>query len=99
MIEERNQPQLVAEGPAVGEPLRVVLAVGSSDDATAIVDRLREGGFDPYFIRVETPVTFRRQLATKSWDAIIADYACRRSARSGRSASCATSGSICPSSS
>lgn len=54
--------------------LRVLLVEDSEDDALLLIDALREGGFAPQYLRVETEAAYRAAVTEQSWDVIIADY-------------------------
>lgn len=56
------------------EPLRVLIVEDSEDDALLLMEALREGGFAPHFLRVETEAAYQEALDNELWDAIIADY-------------------------
>jgi signal transduction histidine kinase len=58
--------------------LCVLIVEDSDDDATLIVQTLRQGGYDPTFERVDTPEAFRYALDQQAWDCIIADYSMPR---------------------
>ena len=54
-------------------PLRVLIVEDSEDDTLLLIRKLKRGGFDPTFERVETPEAMEATLE-KKWDIIIADY-------------------------
>jgi len=58
----------------MGLPLRVLIVEDSEDDATLLVRELRRGGYEPTFVRVETPEAMKSALATQTWDIVISDY-------------------------
>jgi PAS domain S-box-containing protein len=55
-------------------PLRLLLIEDSEDDALLLVRELRKGGFDPDFLRVDTPQALENALEGNTWDAVVADY-------------------------
>ncbi len=55
-------------------PLRVLIVEDSEDDALLLVRELGRGGFDPDFIRVETPEDLRAALGNREWDIVISDF-------------------------
>ena len=55
-------------------PIRVLLVEDSETDARLLIRRLRQGGYDPTFQRVETQPDMAAALANESWDIIISDY-------------------------
>ena len=54
--------------------LQVLLVEDSENDALLLVETLREGGFAPRYLRVETEAAYRTALTEQTWDVIIADY-------------------------
>jgi diguanylate cyclase (GGDEF)-like protein/PAS domain S-box-containing protein len=58
----------------VRAPLRVLIVEDSEDDAALLVRALRLGGYEPDFLRVDTPEAMRSALAGREWDIVIADY-------------------------
>ena len=61
-------------GVAMDEPLRLLLAEDSPDDAALLEATLRSGGFAPEIHRVTTEAGFRAALRLKSWDVVVLDY-------------------------
>jgi two-component system, cell cycle sensor histidine kinase and response regulator CckA len=57
----------------VGRHLRVLLVEDSPEDATLIIERLREEGFDPTWQRVDCEIDLRSRL-DHALDVILADY-------------------------
>lgn len=55
-------------------PLRLLLIEDSEDDALLLELELRNGGFDPDLVRVDTPQKLEAALDGNTWDAVIADY-------------------------
>jgi signal transduction histidine kinase/FixJ family two-component response regulator len=55
-------------------PLRVLIVEDSEDDTILVMRKLRHGGYDPTFERVDTPEAFIAALARQTWDVVIADY-------------------------
>ncbi len=58
----------------MGTPLAVLMVEDVEGDAALIVRELRRVGYDPTFVRVETPADFLINLAGGSWDVILSDY-------------------------
>ena len=56
------------------EPLRLLLAEDSPEDAALLEATLRTGGFEPEIHRVTTEAGFRAALRLKSWDVVVLDY-------------------------
>jgi diguanylate cyclase (GGDEF)-like protein/PAS domain S-box-containing protein len=54
--------------------LRVLLVEDSEDDAAMIVRNIRRGGFDPEYLRVDTPEAMKAALAERVWDVITCDF-------------------------
>ena len=55
-------------------PLRVLMIEDSEDDALLLIRRLKKGGYDPVYERVETAAAMKDALQNKSWDIILCDY-------------------------
>jgi CheY-like chemotaxis protein/anti-sigma regulatory factor (Ser/Thr protein kinase) len=55
-------------------PLRLLLVEDSPADAKLLLRYLRQGGFDPVFLRVETHAELVAALRTDEWDLVISDY-------------------------
>jgi PAS domain S-box-containing protein len=60
------------------EPLRLLMAEDSPDDAGLLEVALRAGGFDPEIHCVSTEEEFRAALAEGGWDAVLLDYSLPR---------------------
>ncbi|MFX1465183.1 MAG: PAS domain S-box protein [Promethearchaeota archaeon] len=58
----------------MGLPLRVLIVEDSEDDATLLVRELRRGGYEPTFVRVDTPEAMKSALTNQTWDIVISDY-------------------------
>ncbi len=58
----------------MGLPLRVLIVEDSEDDATLLVRELRRGGYEPTFVRVDTPDAMKSALTNQTWDIVISDY-------------------------
>src|SRR5215210_1073408 len=54
--------------------LKVLLVEDSEDDALLLVRRLRKGGYDPTWERVDTPEDMDAALDGCSWDLVISDH-------------------------
>ena len=54
--------------------LEVLLVEDSEDDARLLLRRLRDGGFEVTFERVETAEAMRTALEQKPWDVVLSDY-------------------------
>lgn len=59
----------------MNNPLRVLIAEDSEEDALLLVRELQRGGYAPTFERVETPEAMKASLEKQPWDLVIADYA------------------------
>lgn len=58
----------------MSRPIRVLIVEDSEDDATLLVRELRRGGFEPEFMRLDTPEAMTAALADQKWDLVISDY-------------------------
>ena len=58
----------------MGVDLRVLLVEDSEDDALLLLRRLRKGGYDPTWERVDTPQDMEAALDGASWDLVISDH-------------------------
>src|ERR687890_1218030 len=58
----------------MGVDLRVLLVEDSEDDALLLVRRLRKGGYDPTWERVDTPADMEAALDGAGWDLVISDH-------------------------
>jgi signal transduction histidine kinase len=56
------------------QSLRLLIIEDAEDDALLLVRELRNGEFDPDFVRVETPQGLEAALGNGPWDAVISDY-------------------------
>jgi len=55
-------------------PLRILLVDDYEDDAALLVAELRRGGFEPNFLRVDTPARLNEALESGRWEIILSDY-------------------------
>ena len=55
-------------------PIQVLIVEDSEFDARILVNTLRQGGYDPFFQRVETAESMRQALADHPWEVILSDY-------------------------
>lgn len=55
----------------MGKSLQVLIVKDSEDDARDILQVLRQGGFDPDFLRVSDVLSLREALLSRSWDIIL----------------------------
>jgi len=58
----------------VSIPIRVLIVDDSENDALLLSDELSDNGYDPDYLRVDTPEAMDRALRECTWDIIIADY-------------------------
>ncbi len=54
--------------------LRVLIVEDSEDDMFLTLRALRRGGYNPEYVRVDTPLAMQTALAQETWDVVIADY-------------------------
>ncbi len=55
-------------------PVRIIIIDDNADDALFIVYELRRGGFEPAFVRVDTPEALSEALEAGTWDFVISDH-------------------------
>jgi signal transduction histidine kinase/DNA-binding response OmpR family regulator len=55
-------------------PIRVLIVEDAEADARLIVRELRQGGYAPTWLRVETADTMRAALREQAWDIVLSDY-------------------------
>src|SRR5262245_6763809 len=55
-------------------PLRLLLVEDSENDATLLVEYLRQGGYEPEHTRVDSAEALNQALERNDWDLVIADY-------------------------
>jgi two-component system sensor histidine kinase UhpB len=55
-------------------PLRVLIVEDSQADTTLLLLELRNGGFAPSWVRVETPAALQAALDGGEWDLIVSDF-------------------------
>jgi PAS domain S-box-containing protein len=58
----------------VAVDLRVLFVEDSEDDALLLLRRLRKGGYDPTWERVDTPQDMEAALDRAGWDLVISDH-------------------------
>src|SRR5215208_3054436 len=58
----------------MGVDLKVLIVEDSEDDALLLLRRLRKGGYDPTWERVDTPQDMEAALDGASWDLVISDH-------------------------
>ena len=58
----------------MNESLKVLLVEDSENDAILLIRRLKKGGFDPQWERVQDADAMNRALIDKEWDLILSDY-------------------------
>jgi PAS domain S-box-containing protein len=54
--------------------LRVLIVEDSEDDMFLTLRALRRGGYNPDYVRVDTPLAMQNALSQETWDVVIADY-------------------------
>ena len=54
-------------------PLRLLLVEDSENDAALLIEHLRQGGYDPDCIRIDSSDALKSALE-REWDLVIADY-------------------------
>lgn len=55
-------------------PLRVLLVGNSQNDAPALLEALRRGGYEPVYERVDCAAAMSTTLAQAHWDIVVAEY-------------------------
>ena len=55
-------------------PIRVLIIEDSEDDKELMLHELRQGGYNPEYLRVETSEALISALESQSWDIILSDY-------------------------
>jgi PAS domain S-box-containing protein len=58
----------------MSKKLRVLVVEDSEDDTLLLVRKLRQGGYDTTFERVQTAESMKEALDKREWDIIISDY-------------------------
>src|SRR5215213_8288192 len=58
----------------MGVGLKVLFVEDSEDDTMLLLRRLRKGGYDPIWERVDTPADMEAALDGVSWDLVISDH-------------------------
>ncbi|MCK5058456.1 MAG: PAS domain S-box protein [Candidatus Aminicenantes bacterium] len=56
------------------DSLKVLVVEDSEDDTLLVIRKIRQGGFDPKYKRVDNSRSLVRALKEKSWDIVISDY-------------------------
>jgi PAS domain S-box-containing protein len=56
------------------QSLRVLIVEDSENDALLLLRELRKGGYEPEYVRVETPEAMEKALDASEWDVVISDY-------------------------
>jgi diguanylate cyclase (GGDEF)-like protein/PAS domain S-box-containing protein len=59
-------------------PLRVLVVEDSEADAVLLTRQLRQSGYEPRAVRVDTAEEMHRLLDQQSWDLVVADYSMPR---------------------
>lgn len=54
--------------------LHALIVEDSESDTELLLRELRRGGYDPSYVRVETPEAMRAALAARSWDIVFSDF-------------------------
>lgn len=62
----------------MSRPIKVLIVEDSEDDTHLLVRQLRQGGYAPHYLRVETPGAMEAALASQAWDLVISDYSMPR---------------------
>ncbi len=62
----------------MSKPLRALIVEDSERDAALLVRKLRRGGYDLSFERVETADAMHAALDNQTWDVVLSDYAMPR---------------------
>jgi PAS domain S-box-containing protein len=58
----------------MSKPIRVLIVEDMEDDALLMVRELRQAGYEPQFVRVDTAEAMTAALADQPWDIVLADY-------------------------
>jgi len=56
------------------QSLRVLMVEDSKDDELLLIRKLKKGGYNPVYERVETAAAMKKALQEKQWDIILCDY-------------------------
>jgi PAS domain S-box-containing protein len=57
----------------MAKPIRLLIVEDDEDDLELLLREIRRGGFDPEYLRVDTPQAMRDAL-TRDWDLVISDF-------------------------
>ncbi len=55
-------------------PLRLLLVEDSERDAQLVLRNLRQGGYEPAHLRVQTALDLKASLSNREWDVVVADH-------------------------
>ncbi len=54
--------------------LKVLVVEDSEDDTLLVIRKIKQGGYDPIYERVDNSQALKRALKEKAWDIVISDY-------------------------
>ncbi len=58
----------------MNKPLRILMVEDSENDILAVIQALKQGGYEPIFERVEDAGGMRKALREKTWDVVLCAY-------------------------
>jgi diguanylate cyclase (GGDEF)-like protein len=58
----------------MNKPVRVLIVDDSEEDSELLVYELERGGYNPVYLRVDTPAAMMAALNQQPWDIVLADY-------------------------